>query len=55
MKVKGNAKVVSGKQFRIIQHCKMMDRERGNAVSDIMNQMDLGLEFTYLKMDHQLP
>ena len=42
MKVKGKAKVGSDKQVRIIHHCKMMDRERGNAVSDIMNQMDLG-------------
>ena len=30
---------MSGKQVRIIQHCKMMDRERGNAVGDIMDQM----------------
>ena len=39
MQVKGNAKVASGKQVRIIQHCKLMDRERGNAVSDVMDQM----------------
>ncbi len=42
MEVKGKAKVGSDKQARIIHHCKMMDRERGSAVSDIMNQMDLG-------------
>ena len=39
MKVKGKAKVGSDKQVRIIHNCKMMDRERGNAVSDIMDQM----------------
>ena len=39
MKVKGEAKVGSDKQVRIIQHCKMMDRERGNVVSDIMDQI----------------
>ena len=39
MKVTGDTKVVSGKQVRIIQHCEMMDRARGNAVNDIMDQM----------------
>ena len=35
---------MSGKQVRIIQHCKMMDRERGNAVSGIMDQMQARIE-----------
>ena len=44
MKAKGEAKVGSDKQYRIIQHRRMMDRERGNAVSGIMDQIQARIE-----------
>ena len=56
MKVKGEAKVGSYKQVRIIQHCKMVDRERGNVVSDIINQIQARIkEVLYLRKPASRP